>query len=401
MRVVLTDNHGFSSVSLREPGMKASWDIFCSVVDNYGDIGVTWRLARQLVAEHGLAVRLWVDDLTAFARLCPGADAQATQQWQEGVSVHHWPREWQPTEVAEVIVEAFACRLPPAYVEAISQCSPRPTWINLEYLSAEDWVTGCHGLPSVQSNGLRKYFFFPGFRTTTGGLLRESGLIERRQAFEQDEAAQRDFLLGLGVSPEKTARLISVFAYEHPGVGHWLEALSTDSRPTHLLVPEGRILGDLQRWLGVDAIQAGTLERRGALTVQVLPFVRQEDYDRLLWCCHFNLVRGEDSFVRAQWAGRPLLWHIYEQDDDAHWAKLDAFLELYLAGLSPAAGQALSGFWRAWNAGQDGSQSWQTLVACWAELEKHAERWCLEQAAQDDLATALVLFCGNSYDTRP
>ncbi|WP_187492385.1 elongation factor P maturation arginine rhamnosyltransferase EarP, partial [Pantoea agglomerans] len=26
--------------------MKVTWDIFCTVVDNYGDIGVTWRLAR-------------------------------------------------------------------------------------------------------------------------------------------------------------------------------------------------------------------------------------------------------------------------------------------------------------------------------------------------------------------
>ncbi len=381
--------------------MKASWDIFCSVVDNYGDIGVTWRLARQLVAEHGLAVRLWVDDLGAFVRLCPTADASAAQQWQEGVSVHLWPKAWQPTEVADVIIEAFACRLPAAYEEAILHCSPRPVWINLEYLSAEDWVSGCHGLPSVQSNGLRKFFFFPGFLPTTGGLLRERNLIDNRQAFEQDPAAQRTFLQGLGVTPDSGSRLISVFAYENPGIGPWLDALTSDRQLTHLLVPEGRILGDIQGWLGCGRLQAGSLEKRGALTIQVLPFVRQEDYDRLLWCCDFNIVRGEDSFVRAQWAGRPLLWHIYEQDDDAHWAKLDAFLALYLAGLSPAAAQGLSGFCRAWNAGQDGIQSWQLLAANAAEVQAHARSWCMELASQVDLAAALVLFCGVSYDMRP
>jgi uncharacterized repeat protein (TIGR03837 family) len=273
--------------------------------------------------------------------------------------------------------------------------------VNLEYLSAEEWVTGCHGLPSVQSNGLRKFFFFPGFRPTTGGLLREHGLIEARRAFQQDKAAQGSFLQRLGVKPEEGARLISVFAYENPSLGTWLERLSTENRPTHLLVPEGRILGDLQRWLGVDGLQAGALLKRGALTVQVLPFVRQEDYDRLLWCCEFNVVRGEDSFVRAQWAARPLLWHIYEQDDDAHWAKLDAFLELYLTGLSTAAAQALTGFWRTWNAGRDSTASWLALAAYWPEIESHAERWCLEQASHADLAAALVLFCGVSYDTRP
>lgn len=381
--------------------MKASWDIFCSVVDNYGDIGVTWRLARQLVAEHGLQVRLWVDDLTAFVRLCPGADASATQQWQDGVSVHHWPEDWQPVEVADVVIEAFACRLPPAYVEAIAKCSPRPVWINLEYLSAEDWVSGCHGLPSVQSNGLRKFFFFPGFLSNTGGLLRERDLVATRQAFQGSETERCQFLQGLGVTPDHEARLISVFAYENPGIGAWLDLLSADSRPTHLLVPEGRILGDVQRWLDIDLLQAGTQEKRGSLTVQVLPFVRQEDYDRLLWCCDFNVVRGEDSFVRAQWAGRPLLWHIYEQDDDAHWAKLDAFLALYLAGLSADAARALTDFWRAWNAGQAGSAGWSAVLEHWPEIESHAGKWCLQQAAHADLATALVLFCGVSYDTRP
>jgi uncharacterized repeat protein (TIGR03837 family) len=380
--------------------MKASWDIFCTVVDNFGDVGVTFRLARQLVAEHGMDVRLWVDDLSAFARLCPGADAQALQQWHDGVNVCFWAKDWQPAEPADVVIEAFACHLPAAYIDAMKARSPRPLWLNLEYLSAEEWVTGCHGLPSLQSSGIQKFFFFPGFRTSTGGLLREAGLIERRHAFEQDPAAKQAFLASLGIYPQADAgqgptRLISLFAYEHAGLGSWLDCLAFDDRKTHLLVPEGRILGDLERWLGVDALKAGDLNQRNALTIQVLPFVRQEDYDRLLWCCEFNVVRGEDSFVRAQWAGRPLIWHIYEQDDDAHWAKLDAFLELYLAGLSTEAEQALTEVWRHWNAGQTMTQSWNTLEKHRGELVAHAERWCLEQALQDDLTTALVTFYRN------
>jgi uncharacterized repeat protein (TIGR03837 family) len=375
--------------------MKASWDIFCSVVDNFGDVGVTFRLARQLVAEHDLHVRLWIDDLNAFARLRPGADPLAVQQSCDGVIVCHWPKEWRPVELPDVVVEAFACRLPAEYIQAMETCENRPLWFNLEYLSAEDWVSGCHGLPSIQSSGVRKYFFFPGFTDKTGGLLREAGLIEQRQAFESGPAERQAFLQRLSILPHADARLISLFTYEHAGLGSWLDRLAQAERHTHLLVPEGRILGDVQRWLGTEALSAGAVHARNNLTIQVLPFVRQEDYDRLLWCCDFNVVRGEDSFVRAQWAGRPLIWHIYEQDDDAHWAKLDAFLELYRVGLSEGAQQALTQVWRDWNAGEDMTQGWNALEQHGTELAAHARRWCLEQALQEDLTTALVRFYRN------
>ena len=372
--------------------MKARWDIFCSVVDNYGDIGVTWRLARQLVAEHACAVRLWVDDLRAFERMCPEIDVQQDLQWQEGVEVCHWPAEWAGASAADVVIAAFACQLPPLYMEAMAERERPPLWMNLDYLSAEDWVIGCHRLPSVKFKGVQKYFFFPGFRPGTGGLLREAGLLEQRRAFQQDASAQQRFLQALGIFPTAGARLISLFAYENAGLASWLDALSTDGRATHLLVPEGRILGDVQRWLGVEGLAAGTLHTRGALTVQVLPFVRQAQYDRLLWCCDFNAVRGEDSFVRAQWAGRPLLWHIYRQDEDIHLDKLDAFLKLYTAALSTAASTALVGLWQRWNTGGDMAQPWKMLLEHWPEVSKHAETWCLEQGLQADLATALVQF---------
>jgi uncharacterized repeat protein (TIGR03837 family) len=381
---------------MKPAGKQASWDIFCNVVDNYGDVGVTWRLARQLVAEHPIHVRLWIDDLSAFARLCPGADPNAAQQWHAGVSVCRWPVPWQDTPLPDVVLEAFACRLPANYIEAMLQRSPRPTWLNLDYLSAEDWVAGCHGLASMQSNGLKKFFFFPGFDCATGGLLRERDLMDRRQALQQDPAARRAALQALGVQPAEGARLISLFAYENVGLGSWLDVLAQGDRPTHLLVPEGRVLGDVQAWCGTEALAAGAVFVTGALTVQVLPFVSQEQYDTLLWSCDFNVVRGEDSFVRAQWAARPMLWHIYQQEDDAHLPKLDAFVQRYTAGLSAAAARDLGQMWLAWNAGGDLGASWRALEDHWPELQLHAQAWCRQQAAHTDLATALVQFCGNS-----
>jgi uncharacterized repeat protein (TIGR03837 family) len=375
--------------------MRVTWDIFCSVVDNFGDIGVTWRLARQLAAEQDFAVRLWVDELPAFYRVCPAADRLALQQIHRGVDVRQWPANWVAVEVADAVIEAFACQLPATYVEAMAARARPSLWLNLEYLSAEPWVGGCHGLPSLQPKGLQKFFFFPGFTADTGGLLREASLLEQRRKFQQDRAAQQSFLQGLGVAPQANARLISLFAYENAALGSWLDALVASPHASHMLVPEGRILGDLQDWLGEGDLAVGQVWVRGSLAVQVLPFVSQDDYDRLLWSCDFNAVRGEDSFLRAQWAGRPLLWQIYAQAESAHLDKLEAFLGLYCQGLSPAASTALLAQWRAWNSGEAMQQSWNALLDVWPELTKHAENWCLQQAKQTDLATALAQFYRN------
>ena len=88
------------------------WDIFCKVIDNYGDVGVTWRLARQLAAEHGRAVRLWVDDLESLERLCPGVDPQVDSQTAHGVEVRRWDHHAAAARPANVVIEGFGCELP-------------------------------------------------------------------------------------------------------------------------------------------------------------------------------------------------------------------------------------------------------------------------------------------------
>ena len=381
--------------------VKASWDIFCAVVDNFGDIGVTWRLARQLVAEHGQHVRLWVDDLQTFVQLCPAASANVAQQWHEHVEIRHWPKDWQPTEPADVVIEAFACQLPASYIAAMAQDEKRRLWLNLEYLSAEDWVVGCHALPSMQPHGLQKYFFFPGFEQGTGGLLREGDLLARRDAFRSDPQHREALLGSFGIRLQPDAQLISLFAYENTAIAGWLDALAAGTRTTQLLVPTGRVLGDVGRWLGGSDLQAGDQHRCGNLHIAVLPFMSQNRYDQLLWCCDFNAVRGEESFIRAQWAGRPLVWHIYPQEENAHWDKLNAFFDLYSRDLEPAARDALREFWRAWNDGIGSGQAWDAMQPYQPMLQAHAERWTYKQVANGDLAGKLSFFYRNWLAATP
>ena len=192
--------------------------LFCKVVDNFGDIGICWRLARQLHQEHDVAVTLWVDDLTSFQRLCPQVVPALETQQVAGIQVQHWRAQdgsFTPDQVADIVIEFFGCDIPPGYIAAMAQCTPRPVWLNLEGLTAETWVEGCHTLPSPHpSLPLTKHFFFPGLTDKTGGLLAETGLLQQRQAFQQAPLAMREFLSGLGVTAaEQSGLKISLFCY--------------------------------------------------------------------------------------------------------------------------------------------------------------------------------------------
>ena len=368
-------------------------DIFCNVIDNFGDIGVCWRLARQLENERGIAVRLWVDDLNSFAKLCPEADAASELQKCRGVEVLLWRKEFPDVQPAELVVEAFACKLPQSYIEAMAARKIKPVWLNLEYLSAESWVGSHHKLPSPHPTlPLTKYFFFPGFTRQTGGLLLEHDLLGRRDAFQNDVAQQQAFWRSFGVEmPAPQTLKVSLFGYENAALPGLFDAWAAGLQPILCLVPEGRILPQVRQYFGDHAAHAGSDYARGQLQVRVLPFVEQERYDELLWACDVNFVRGEDSFVRAQWAGKPFIWHIYPQHDAVHLKKLQAFLILYGSQLSRPASLAMQGLWQAWNMESGAGQAWPAFITARGALERHAQHWA-RHLAENNLAVNLLDF---------
>ncbi len=367
------------------------WDIFCRVVDNFGDAGVCWRLARILRHEHDLPVRLWIDHPQTLQALHPAFDPALPQQSCDGVTVCRWPQAGLPADDAAVVIEAFGCGLPEEWVQRMARAARPPLWIILEYLSAEDWVDSHHGLSSQHPQlSLPRYFFFPGFTPATGGLPRESGLLARRDDF--GTAARQIFWNGLGFDAPRVPAA-SLFAYADAPVAGLLSAMAADARPLMLVVPEGALLPAVRRWLGAEAAAGRGPWRRGALEVRALPFLPQARYDELLWVCDLNFVRGEDSFLRAQWAGRPLVWQPYRQEDGAHRRKMAAFLARYCADLAAPAAAALQAFWRDWNAGTaDPLLSWSGLRDAEEDLARHALRWSAKLAAAGELAAQLVEF---------
>jgi uncharacterized repeat protein (TIGR03837 family) len=393
--------------------MTSRWIIFCSIIDNFGDIGVCWRLARQLANEHQRDVELWVDDWSALsgflAAQIPGINNAPVFPEQQaitaaGVRIRHWHKPWQALPVtdqhiagADVIIEAFGCELPASVKQAMRHVNTPVLWLNLEYLSAEAWVKECHGLPSPQNLSplVKKFFFFPGFEQGTGGLLREATMISQHEQWQQEQQVLRQRLLqkaGLSEFLQADVLLVSLFSYDTPALASWLNALQEQTQKVVCFVPEGKSLAAVARCFSRDRLVPGEIARLGALTVVAMPFGSQTDYDQLLSLCDFNVVRGEDSFVRAQWAARPMLWHIYPQDDGVHLQKLEAFERLYLDGLNPDAAKAWQAFSNGWNQGEDCHEVWHHLRPQLSSLQSHARKWQKKLAAMPDLSANLVNF---------
>ena len=361
------------------------WDIFCKVIDNHGDIAVCWRLSAALAAR-AQRVRLWVDDASALRWMAQqSCDGVTVLPWLEPLGVNLLRQDATP---CEVLVEAFGCEIAPEFIASCADSERatglKPVWINLEYLTAEGSAARNHAMPSPvwqgPGAGWTKWFFYPGFCPATGGLLREAGLVQRQARFDRRAwLAQR----GIAWQGEK---LVSLFCYEPPALAALLTELADhglDGQPVRMLVAAGRAhaaveaILDGQKWLQPN--RGG----HGQLSISYLPWLTQIDFDHLLWASDLNFVRGEDSLVRALWAGKAFIWQIYPQSDEAHQPKLQAFLDMLQAPPS------LRDFHRVWNAGQSAIALPTIATDDWADCARVARQRLL---AQDDLATQLMRF---------
>lgn len=370
-----------ATASHHDPIPHLTWEVFCHVVDNLGDIGVCWRFCADLAAR-GQTVRLWIDQPADLGWMVPGAlEGQVPQ-----VQVLHWTEPLAPglldsLPLADVWIETFGCHPPPDVLThrdaLIAHGQAAPVWVNLEYMSAETYVECSHRLPSLVSTGpmrgAGKWFFYPGFTHATGGLLRETDLPDRQVGFNASA------WLGSHGLPDADRPRASLFCYEPEALPTLLQQAG-DDLGSDWLITAGRA-GD-----AVNAALASGLNTGSAL-LHGLPRLTQRDYDHLLWSCDLNFVRGEDSLVRALWAGKPFVWHIYPQHDNAHHAKLDAFLDWLQA---PASLRAMH---HAWNGMGPSSAIWPgwKAVRGWRDCVLAARSRLLAQAPLSQQLLEFVL----------
>lgn len=358
------------------------YDIFCTVIDNYGDIATCWRLALQLNQRHGIQVRLWVDDLNALKHLYPKTNEHLAEQQLDQIDVRLWSTPFPNIKPAPVIIEAFACELPANYRQAMLK--EASLCVNLEYFSCEDWVLGCHGLRSFQSDGLHKYFFFPGIVSGTGGVLYEADYEQQRLAFTLNE--QLDWFKHWQLPRTHAFSVrISLFGYENKAIISLLEQAA--DYPTHIefYCPMSKLCLELAQYFDQWRVSAGNSCTLGNATIHFIPFLPQSEYDRLLWSCDLNFVRGEESLIRGLLSAKPLVWHIYPTEDQAHWIKLNAFIQAL--SMPPL----LAELTRNWNA-QAALVNLTEVLNQLPQIQRYALGTQESILSMNDLSTNLVSF---------
>ena len=364
------------------------WDIFCKIVDNYGDIGVCWRLAKQLHIEHGLSIRLFVSDLIVARDILVGISDEPIQEYH-GITIVRWDNDTDFSVAAGVVLETFACDLPAAY---LAQMNAKTVWVNVDHLSAETWVPGFHALHSKHpEKNLVRHFFFPGFEEETGGLLREEGLTKERDIFQQSQELQNAFWQSFNIQVDADDLKISLFSYSNTPIDALLDSLVESKKHVSLFMPFNDCLPN--QLLGNDNLAVGDCLTTEKVTIYILPFLTLKDYDKLLWTCDINFVRGEESWVRALWAAKPFIWQPYSQTDNAHLVKLNAFLKKFYDYL--ALDQAIAALHQAWSVEEFYDTIWQEYLSNLTEIADHTQQQSDVLMQQEALVPKLVAFCDN------
>ena len=272
--------------------------VLCKVVDNYGDIGVCWRMCRRLkkIAPQN-TISLVVDNFESFGKIEPRvirqnviARSEATRQsiQIEGIDIYNWNDDYNCHKVfyandgerLSIILECFQCGRPDWMEKILFEEKLQRTVqiIMIDYLTAEKYAEDFHCLKSLtRSAKVQKVNFMPGFTPKTGGLIIDDEWSHLPQWNEKGPVLVFTYTMGKGL-------------LENVGS---LRSLSLSKGP--LLKP--------------------------------LPFMPQPEWDKMMQQCSALIIRGEESMSRACLSGIPFIWQAYPQSEEYQLVKVKALLE--------------------------------------------------------------------------
>ena len=290
--------------------------VLCKVVDNFGDIGVVWRLCCQLsnqIKKENFTskINLIVDDLVSFNKICNSVDANKSFQIVDNINIFNWNDEKlcydefskNDGENLSVILEVFQCGRP-LWMEKIlfeEKLNRTVQIIMIDYLTAEKYAEDFHCLQSLtRSSKVQKVNFMPGFTNKTGGLIIDS-------EWEQ-------------LCDYKNNKTLLCFTYDR----NW-DALANACKKSNyiekVLIAPGKGFDSLKKSFYSGFIKDSNLK------IEELSFMNQNEWDKMLKNCGFLFIRGEESMSRACLSGIPFVWHAYPQSDEYQLIKVRALLE--------------------------------------------------------------------------
>ena len=302
-----------------------SIDIFCEIIDNFGDIGVVYRISKELKNIYQNArIRIVLNRTDEFKAINKRVKDLEYQEIDGLIctTFSYVKKNAESFGAADLFIEAFGCDVPEEYLKIAKKNSK--LWINLEYLSGEKWIEDFHLCESlIDSKTLKKIFFMPGFSEKSGGVIIDSGFLKRKEyGMDNREEVLKKYYPEIDFQNKLIG---TVFSYEK-NFENLLETLEKQDRETVLI-----LMGEKTQKSFSEILQKkfrenfGKIGKYGKITMLNANFLSQEEYEEVISAVDFNFTRGEDSFVRSILLGKPFMWHIYLQEEKAHMDKIRAF----------------------------------------------------------------------------
>ena len=289
--------------------------VLCKVVDNFGDIGVVYRLCKQLLfINPGLKINLVIDDLSSFKKINSKINPKLNFQNADGMDIYFWNdaelchKEFIKNDGEKlcVILECFQCGRPEWMEKILFQEKLNRTVliIMIDYLTAEKYAEDFHCLKSLtRSAKVQKVNFMPGFTEKTGGLIIDS---EWEKPEYNKDGPVLFFTYEKNWSP--FVKAVSEWAKDNP---FW------QNKKSFLLAPGRGKKSFLDAWSSLPK----------ALPLTNLDFMNQNEWDKMMKSSSVLFIRGEESLSRACLSGIPFVWHAYPQSEEYQLVKVNALLE--------------------------------------------------------------------------
>lgn len=399
---------------------KTDITLLCKVVDNYGDIGFVYRLARSLsqIADDSVSLRIVVSDLISFSKMAPLVKTDRAFQKVNLFGKSEWEvYDWNNDSVCkeaftqkepEVILECFQCGRPD-WLEEILFAPDRSNTVhvvNVEYLTAEDYADDFHLLNSLtRSSHVRKINFMPGFTSKTGGLVLDEPFVsymhKRSEALKV--LGREKWTAGTSLSSEQPADSahqynVLVFSYERE-YESVVKALVSYQEERRAKDKDFCINIFLASGLSSAPFKKAAAALNAPLNVIELPFINQNTWDALLTLMDFSFVRGEDSLSRACLSSVPFVWHAYLQDEEYQLVKVKALLERMKPFFNAETYALLKKYWLLYNINQGkkcGNEALEVLneAQIAPETPKMAPQGRIQTESDTDNLEKTELLCG-------